>query len=88
MGQSDPGDQYQAGVIRQLCVWEKGYRACGNEEMDRAKVISVSDVLAEERSKVHETCSKAVLHQVPESETTLARRLRRTCTREHGICFS
>ena len=39
--------------------------------MDRAKVISVSDVLAEERSKVHETCSKAVLHQVPESETSL-----------------
>jgi hypothetical protein len=36
--------------------------------MDRAKVISVSDVLAEERNKVHETCSKAVLYQVPESE--------------------
>jgi mannose-6-phosphate isomerase-like protein (cupin superfamily) len=39
--------------------------------MDRAKVVSVSDVLVEERSKVHDTCSKAVLHQVPESETSL-----------------
>lgn len=39
--------------------------------MVRAKVISVSDVLVEERSKVHDNCSKAVLHQVPESETSL-----------------
>jgi mannose-6-phosphate isomerase-like protein (cupin superfamily) len=39
--------------------------------MDRAKVFSVSDVLAEPRSKVHDTCSKAVLHQVAESETSL-----------------
>jgi mannose-6-phosphate isomerase-like protein (cupin superfamily) len=39
--------------------------------MERAKVVCVSDVLAKERSKVHENCSKAVLHQVPESETSL-----------------
>jgi mannose-6-phosphate isomerase-like protein (cupin superfamily) len=39
--------------------------------MDQAKVISVSDVLAAARSDVHGTCSKAVLHQVPESETSL-----------------
>ena len=39
--------------------------------MDRAKVISVPDVLAEKRSNVHDTCSKAVLHQVPECETSL-----------------
>ncbi|WP_072823458.1 cupin domain-containing protein [Bradyrhizobium erythrophlei] len=39
--------------------------------MDRANVISVFDVLVEQRSKVHDTCSKAVLHQVPESETSL-----------------
>jgi mannose-6-phosphate isomerase-like protein (cupin superfamily) len=39
--------------------------------MNRAKVVSVSDVLAEARSAVHGNCSKAVLHQVPESETSL-----------------
>jgi mannose-6-phosphate isomerase-like protein (cupin superfamily) len=39
--------------------------------MDGAKVISVSDVLAEEQRKVHESCSKAVLHRAPESETSL-----------------
>ncbi len=39
--------------------------------MDHAKVVSVSDVLAAARRDVHGTCSKAVLHQVPESETSL-----------------
>jgi mannose-6-phosphate isomerase-like protein (cupin superfamily) len=39
--------------------------------MERAKVVRVADVLTKERSKVHENCSKAVLHQVPESETSL-----------------
>ena len=34
--------------------------------MDRTKVVAVGDVLAEARSAVHGTCSKAVLHQVPE----------------------
>jgi len=34
-------------------------------------VVSVSDVLAEVRSDVHGNCAKAVLHQVPESETSL-----------------
>jgi mannose-6-phosphate isomerase-like protein (cupin superfamily) len=39
--------------------------------MDRTQVVSVNDVLSEARSDVHGTCSKAVLHQVPESETSL-----------------
>jgi len=39
--------------------------------MNRPKVVSVSDVLAEAGSDVHGNCSKAVLHQVPESETSL-----------------
>src|SRR5580704_14259664 len=39
--------------------------------MDRTQVISVSDVLGEARSDTHGHCSKAVLHQVPESETSL-----------------
>ena len=39
--------------------------------MNRAKVVSASDVLAEAASDVHGNCSKAVLHQVPESETSL-----------------
>ncbi len=39
--------------------------------MERTQVVSVSDVLGEARSDVHGTCSKAVLHQVPESETSL-----------------
>ena len=39
--------------------------------MDRTEVVSVSDVLAEAGSNVHGNCSKAVLHQVPESETSL-----------------
>ncbi len=39
--------------------------------MDQANVISVSDVLAAAHRDVHGTCSKAVLHQVPESETSL-----------------
>ena len=39
--------------------------------MDRTQVASISDVLGEARSDVHGTCSKAVLHQVPESETSL-----------------
>ena len=39
--------------------------------MDRTEVVSVSDVLAEVRNNVHGTCSKVVLHQVPESETSL-----------------
>jgi mannose-6-phosphate isomerase-like protein (cupin superfamily) len=50
---------------------EKWHQACGSEQLDRANVISVFDVLVEQRSKVHDTCSKAVLHQVPESETSL-----------------
>jgi mannose-6-phosphate isomerase-like protein (cupin superfamily) len=39
--------------------------------MDRTEVVSVSDVLAKAGSNVHGNCSKAVLHQVPESETSL-----------------
>jgi len=39
--------------------------------MNRAKIVSISDVLAEAGSDVHGNCSKAVLHQVPESETSL-----------------
>ena len=39
--------------------------------MEQAKVISVPDVLRAPRSDVHGTCAKAVLHQVPESETSL-----------------
>ena len=39
--------------------------------MDRTEVVSVSDVLAKAGGKVHGNCSKAVLHQVPESETSL-----------------
>ena len=39
--------------------------------MDPSGVIVVSDVLAESRSNTHGTCSKAVLHQVPEAETSL-----------------
>jgi mannose-6-phosphate isomerase-like protein (cupin superfamily) len=39
--------------------------------MDRAEVVCVSDVLAQARSAVHGSCSKAVLHRVPESETSL-----------------
>ena len=39
--------------------------------MDRTDVVAVSDVLAETTHDVHGTCSKAVLHQVPESETSL-----------------
>ncbi len=41
--------------------------------MDRTEVVSVSDVLAEAGGNVHGNCSKAVLHQVPESETSLFR---------------
>ena len=39
--------------------------------MDTADVTSVADVLAAARHDTHGTCSKAVLHQVPESETSL-----------------
>ncbi len=39
--------------------------------MEQARVISVPDVLAAARNDVHGTCSKAVLHQIPESETSL-----------------
>lgn len=39
--------------------------------MDRTEVVSVSDVLAKAGSNVYGNCSKAVLHQVPESETSL-----------------
>jgi hypothetical protein len=39
--------------------------------MARTEVVSVSDVLAKAGSNVHGNCSKAVLHQVPESETSL-----------------
>ena len=39
--------------------------------MNTTKVVSVSDVLAEAGSDVHGNCSKAALHQVPESETSL-----------------
>jgi mannose-6-phosphate isomerase-like protein (cupin superfamily) len=39
--------------------------------MNRGKVVSVSDVLVEAGGDVHGNCSKAVLHQVPESETSL-----------------
>jgi mannose-6-phosphate isomerase-like protein (cupin superfamily) len=43
----------------------------GGVKMNRAKIVSISDVLAEAGSDVHGNCSKAVLHQVPESETSL-----------------
>src|SRR5271154_349457 len=39
--------------------------------MNRGEVVSVSDVLAEAGGDVHGNCSKAVLHQVSESETSL-----------------
>ena len=39
--------------------------------MERAKVVSVPDVLGEPRNAVHGTCAKAVLHQIPQSETSL-----------------
>jgi mannose-6-phosphate isomerase-like protein (cupin superfamily) len=39
--------------------------------MNRGKIVSISDVLAEAGNDVHGNCSKAVLHQVPESETSL-----------------
>jgi mannose-6-phosphate isomerase-like protein (cupin superfamily) len=39
--------------------------------MNRGKIVSISDVLAEAGGDVHGNCSKAVLHQVPESETSL-----------------
>jgi hypothetical protein len=39
--------------------------------MDRTEVVSVTDVLAKAGSNVHGNCSKAILHQVPESETSL-----------------
>jgi mannose-6-phosphate isomerase-like protein (cupin superfamily) len=39
--------------------------------MDKTDVVAVSDVLAETGSTTHGHCSKAVLHQVPESETSL-----------------
>jgi hypothetical protein len=39
--------------------------------MDQMEVVSVSDVLLKAGSNVHGNCSKAVLHQVPESETSL-----------------
>jgi mannose-6-phosphate isomerase-like protein (cupin superfamily) len=41
--------------------------------MDRTEVVSIADVLAKAASRVHGNCSKAVLHQVPESETSLFR---------------
>jgi mannose-6-phosphate isomerase-like protein (cupin superfamily) len=43
----------------------------GEVKMNRGKIVSISDVLAEAGSDVHGNCSKAVLHQVPESETSL-----------------
>lgn len=39
--------------------------------MALSDVVAVSDVLAETGSNTHGHCSKAVLHQVPESETSL-----------------
>jgi mannose-6-phosphate isomerase-like protein (cupin superfamily) len=39
--------------------------------MASAAIVAVSDVLAEMGSTTHGHCSKAVLHQVPESETSL-----------------
>jgi mannose-6-phosphate isomerase-like protein (cupin superfamily) len=39
--------------------------------MDGTEVVSVADVLAKAGTNVHGNCSKAVLHQVPESETSL-----------------
>jgi len=39
--------------------------------MDRTEVVSVRDVLAENGCEVHGDCLKAVLHQVPESQTSL-----------------
>jgi mannose-6-phosphate isomerase-like protein (cupin superfamily) len=39
--------------------------------MAPSDVVAVSDVLAETGSNTHGHCSKAVLHQVPESETSL-----------------
>ena len=41
--------------------------------MNRSEVVSVSDVLAAAAVSTHGHCSKAVLHQVPESETSLFR---------------
>jgi mannose-6-phosphate isomerase-like protein (cupin superfamily) len=45
----------------------------GVAQMASSDVVAVSDVLAETGSKTHGHCSKAVLHQVPESETSLFR---------------
>ena len=39
--------------------------------MSVTDVVAVADVLATARKDVHGTCSKAILHQVPESETSL-----------------
>jgi mannose-6-phosphate isomerase-like protein (cupin superfamily) len=39
--------------------------------METPDVIAVSDVLAEAASNTHGHCSKAVLHQVAEAETSL-----------------
>jgi mannose-6-phosphate isomerase-like protein (cupin superfamily) len=39
--------------------------------MARTEVVSVTDVLAQAGRNAHGNCSKAVLHQVPESETSL-----------------
>ncbi len=39
--------------------------------MAGAEVVSVADVLAQVGHNAHGNCSKAVLHQVPESETSL-----------------
>jgi mannose-6-phosphate isomerase-like protein (cupin superfamily) len=39
--------------------------------MNQGEVVCVPDVLAAPRADVHGTCSKAVLHQVPESESSL-----------------
>jgi mannose-6-phosphate isomerase-like protein (cupin superfamily) len=39
--------------------------------MDATAIVSVPDVLAEVSRDVHGNCSKAVLHQVPQSETSL-----------------
>src|SRR5882672_8497121 len=41
------------------------------EHMNKSDVVVLSDVLAETGSNTHGRCSKAILHQVAEAETSL-----------------
>jgi mannose-6-phosphate isomerase-like protein (cupin superfamily) len=80
MGQGGQALWCQAGLIRELgpqCSVDFDTQVsllaplAGVKQMGRAKVVSVSDVLAEAGTNVHGNCFKAVLHQVLESETSL-----------------